>query len=114
MASVGPDCSRRSGEAHLTLDRAGNLFVAGTEDDTIRKVTASGVVSVFASGTNLGSPYGLAFDVAGNLFVGGFGWGGTVNRIVQLNCSGSPAETAATDQQSRPNTRAGFMNHLRK
>ncbi|MEO8429077.1 MAG: hypothetical protein ABI651_18455 [Verrucomicrobiota bacterium] len=65
----------------LALDSVGNLYVAGTWDDTIRKVTPAGAISVYASSSTLGSPAGLAFDGAGNLFTAGFGFGGTVNRI---------------------------------
>jgi sugar lactone lactonase YvrE len=64
----------------LALDHAGNLYAAGAGDDTIRRMTPSGV-SVYASSSTLGSPSGLAFDNAGNLYTSGLGWGKTVNRI---------------------------------
>lgn len=65
----------------LALDGQGNLYAAGAGDDTIRKITLGGVVSVFASSSVLGSPSGMAFDHAGNLYTSGQGWGGTVDRI---------------------------------
>jgi len=65
----------------LALDSHGNVYAAGTGDDTIREVTSGGGVSVYASASILGSPSGLAFDADGHLFTCGAGWGGTINRI---------------------------------
>jgi sugar lactone lactonase YvrE len=66
----------------LSIDSAGNLFVADTNNHTIRKITPAGVVSLFAgnpgipditdgTGTaaNFNSPRGLAIDGANNLYV---------------------------------------------
>lgn len=65
-------------------DGAGNLYVADSNNHTIRKVTSAGVVTTFAgaaiqSGTTNGtltvarfsSPQGLAIDGSGNLYVAG-------------------------------------------
>jgi sugar lactone lactonase YvrE len=65
----------------LTMDGSGNLFVADTDNNSIRKITSGGVVSTFA-GTSQGGhvddtgaaarflvPTGIAIDPAGNLFV---------------------------------------------
>lgn len=65
----------------LTVDGSGNVYAAGTGDDTIRKITPNGTVSVYASDSSLGSPNGMTFDSSGNLYTTGYGWGGTVNRI---------------------------------
>jgi sugar lactone lactonase YvrE len=65
----------------LALDGHGNVYAAGAGDDTIRRITPGGAVSVYASGSALGSPSGMAFDSAGNLYTSGQGWGGTVDRI---------------------------------
>ncbi len=65
------------------IDTAGNLYVADTSSDTIRKVTPAGVVSTFAGqagiqgstdaivGTNatFNNPFGLALDSSNNLYV---------------------------------------------
>ena len=66
----------------LTVDPAGNLFVADSANHVIRKIAAGGVVTTFAgtmgtagsadgTGTaaKFNTPYRLAFDLNGNLFV---------------------------------------------
>ncbi|MDO8414123.1 MAG: hypothetical protein Q7S51_10080 [Gallionellaceae bacterium] len=66
----------------LTSNSAGNLYVTDTYNHTIRKITTAGVVSTFAGaarefGSSDGSgaaahfmnPYGIASDIAGNLYV---------------------------------------------
>jgi sugar lactone lactonase YvrE len=66
----------------IAVDGLGNLYVADTGNNTIRKITSSGVVTTFAGqagagGTSDGigpassfnAPSGLAFDSFGNLYV---------------------------------------------
>lgn len=65
----------------LTLDSMGNVYVAAAGDDTIRRVSPQGLVSVVAQTTMLGSPLGIAFDGAGFLYTVGGGWGGRVARV---------------------------------
>lgn len=73
------------GIANITVDSAGNLYVADTDNDTIRKIAPTGtnwVVSTIAGqvggtgfndGTNLdaqlNNPFGISTDGAGNLYV---------------------------------------------
>jgi sugar lactone lactonase YvrE len=79
----GPGLAARfKGPCGMALDSAGNLYVADTGDDTIRKVTPAGAVSTLAgsvgrSGTADGTgpaalfsnPQGVAVDSAGNVYV---------------------------------------------
>ncbi len=51
------------------LDGAGNLYIADSFDNLIRRVdAASGIITVVAS-TGLRNPTGVAVDSAGNLFI---------------------------------------------
>jgi hypothetical protein len=66
----------------VALDTSGNVFCADWQNDRIRKVSVTGMVStfvgsggtIFADGTGTGatlqSPKGIAFDASGNIVVG--------------------------------------------
>ena len=67
----------------VALDDAGNLYIADTENQRIRKVDSAGVISTVAgdgtrgfggdggaaTAAQLNSPYGVALDDAGNLYI---------------------------------------------
>lgn len=66
----------------VAVDGAGNVYVADARNDTIRKITAAGVVTTFAgaagqigsadgtgAAARLGDPDGVAVDGAGNVYV---------------------------------------------
>jgi hypothetical protein len=66
----------------VAMDSSGNIYIADTADDTIRKIAANGIVSTFAgspgvsgsvdgTGTNalFNVPQGIAVDVSGNVYV---------------------------------------------
>jgi len=71
----------------LCVDSSGNLYIADTGDNVIRKVTPAGVISVVAGdingggyygdggpavGAGLNQPQGVAVDSAGNLYIADF------------------------------------------
>ena len=97
----------------IAVDTLGNLFVADTDNNTIRKVTAAGVVSTLAgfapyTGTNDGagtnarflSPGGIAVDTLGNLFVADTG-NHTIRKITAngmvSTLAGMPGQSGSED-----------------
>ena len=71
-----------SSPASITMDLAGNFFVADRDNNLIRKITAVGIVSTFAgngyksyadgsvTGASFSGPNGVAADAIGNVYVG--------------------------------------------
>jgi sugar lactone lactonase YvrE len=67
-AANGPGISAEfSKPTGVAVDSSGNVFVADSFGNSIRKVTPGGVVSTFATGFS--EPYGLAVDNANNIYV---------------------------------------------
>ncbi len=101
---VGSD-ARFEEPSNVTVDRAGNLYVADSGNNTIRKITAAGVVSTIAgkpgtsgSADGTGSearfnrPCGLTVDNTGNLYVADTG----NSTIRQITPAGSVTTMAGT------------------
>jgi sugar lactone lactonase YvrE len=87
--------------ADMTVDTAGNVYIADTGDNQIVKVTPQGAASVFAIsglGTALNSPTGVAIDGSGNLYIADSG----NNRVVEVTPagSGSVVDTSAVTMNS--------------
>jgi len=97
----------------LAVDRAGNVYVADSGNDTIRIVTAGGVVTTLAGsagqsgsadGTNSAArfnhPSGVAVDSAGNVYVADVG-NKTIRQItsngVVTTLAGSTGQSGSTD-----------------
>jgi len=101
----------------VALDGKGNLWVSDTDNDTIRKVTAGGLVSTYAGqagvdGTNDGPvatarfcrPAELAFDPQGDLLVAD-SFNHTLRKIstngIVTTISGQPGTSGSTDGLNR-------------
>jgi hypothetical protein len=79
----GTGSAARFGDPHgVAVDSAGNVYVADSGYDTIRKITPAGVVTTLAglaggpgsadgtgSAARFNQPYGVAVDSAGNVYV---------------------------------------------
>ncbi|MBI4885299.1 MAG: hypothetical protein HY826_14725 [Actinobacteria bacterium] len=88
--------SSMSGPQGVAVDTIGNVYVANTSADMILKITPAGVVSTLAGSGASGSadgpgisaqfnlPYGLAVDIAGNVYVADIG----NNRIRKITPAG--------------------------
>lgn len=71
------------GAAAVALDNAGNLYIADTKNDRVRKVTPAGMISTVAGAgergfsgdggpakfARLSAPFSVAADAAGNLYI---------------------------------------------
>jgi sugar lactone lactonase YvrE len=90
----------------VAIDSAGNLYVADTFNDTIRKISPAGAVSTFAgtagtvgsaNGTgaaaSFNSPEGVAVDSADNVYVADSG-NATIRKITSVGVVSTLAGTA--------------------
>lgn len=69
----------------LAFDTAGNLYVSGQADNSIRKITPSGTISTFTISNLLSRPFGMAFDAVGDLYVANHG----NNTVVKVSPAGT-------------------------
>jgi sugar lactone lactonase YvrE len=80
----------------VALDTSGNLFIADTANQVIRRVSTSGVITTVATGLN--SPEGVAVDSSGVLYIADYsvnddGCGDIVysGRMVKMTADGNTA-----------------------
>jgi len=110
----------------VSVDTAGNVFVADYFNHTIRKVTSAGVVTTLAgtarssgstdatgSAARFNSPYGVSVDSAGNVFVADL-LNHTIRKVTSAGVvttlagtAGSVGSTDATGSAARFNTPIG-------
>ena len=90
----------------VATDSAGNVYLADTSNDTIRKITSAGVVTTLAgtagvsgstdatgAAASFQSPYGIATDSAGNVYVADTG-NHTIRKITSAGVVTTLAGTA--------------------
>jgi sugar lactone lactonase YvrE len=97
----------------IAVDASGNVYVAETPNHVIRKISSAGVVSIFA-GSEIGdagstnglgtaasfsSPYGLAVDAAGNVYVADLG----NNKIRKITPEGLVSDFAGSGAEGSTN-----------
>jgi len=109
----GPALQAAIGDAEgVAIDSAGNIFIADAYDHRVRKVTPDGNISTIAgdgspgfrgdggpaSSSRLNTPYGIAFDRSGNLYIADLG----NNRVRKVSPDGTIATIAGTDSLMAP------------
>lgn len=95
----------------IALDQQGNLYVADTYNNRIRKITPDGMVSTLAGKTKKGSangkgaaasfshPDGIAVDRSGNVYVADVG----NNKIRKITPDGTVSDYAGTGKRGSDN-----------
>jgi sugar lactone lactonase YvrE len=102
-----------SGPSGICIDGSGNLYIADTGNDIIRKVTSAGVSSTFAgtagvvgfvdgtsNGVQFSNPIGISIDGSGNLYVADTN-NNLIRKItsagVSTTIAGNPSTSGVTD-----------------
>ena len=103
--------ARLSSPNDVAVDASGNLFIADTGNQRIRKVDPSGVITTIAGSGERGfagdggpaveaqfdGPEGVAVDMTGSLYIADYG----NHRIRKVNSSGTITTVAGTGETGR-------------
>lgn len=93
-----------NGPQGVAVDASGNLYIADTDNEVVRKVSANGTITTIAGGgsslsdgvpaadAELESPWNVALDAAGNLYIVDLG----DNRVRKLDTSGTITTVAGS------------------
>lgn len=113
VGDSGPAISAALSDAEgVATDASGNIFIADANDHRVRKITPDGKISTVAgdgfpgfrgdggpaSAARLNTPYGIAVDRAGNLYIADLG----NNRVRKVGPDGAISTVPGTDQLLAP------------
>jgi sugar lactone lactonase YvrE len=110
----------------VAVDNSGNLYIAGSGDNQVEKVTAGGQLSIVAgtgtagapspggpaTSSDLNNPYGVAVDASGNLYIADthndviekVDTSGVLSIVAGTGTAGAPAAgTATSSALNQPN-----------
>ena len=82
--------ARLNGPRAVAVDAAGNVYVADTGNNQVRRIDPLGTITTVDTGNALSGPRGVAVDRAGNVYIADTG-----NRLVRRVSPGAPVTTIA-------------------
>jgi len=109
----GPATSAALSDAEgVAVDSLGNVYIADSNDHRVRKVASDGTISTVAGdgfpgfrgdggpapAARLNTPYGIAVDTAGNLYIADLG----NNRVRMVSPTGTITTVSGTDKLQAP------------